>query len=54
MSYKDGILLLASFEDNVDDDDLTFQNISSTRQVSLLLQVVVLVDSAHCLLLIVQ
>ena len=27
MSYKDGIPLLASFEDDVDDDDLTFQNI---------------------------
>ena len=27
MSYKDGIPLLASFEDDVDDDDLTFQNV---------------------------
>ena len=27
MSYKDGIPLLASFDDDVDDDDLTFQNI---------------------------
>ena len=27
MSYKDGIPLLASFADDVDDDDLTFQNV---------------------------
>ena len=31
MSYKDGIPLLASFEDDVDEEDLTFQNVRPSK-----------------------